>query len=196
MQLVIFCGLSSDIHCRCLSLLLCTAGLSYGHSGLLYSGKKSRHRHTAHLNIKEISKIIGAKELLSRNFSYLFSSLCIKALKYCHRWPYLAPTSTISSATHSVIGSPSAHHVVASATRWSVVRARSLHAHGLPLWFIMGPHFSTATLEDLNVPESICTLQWAHWGMEEMSLNCLNTDETELWWRGHSVIQSKICTLW
>lgn len=65
------------------------------------------------------------------------------------------PTSSVASATHSVIGSPSAHHVVAATTRGPVVGARSLHAHGLPLGFVMGPHLSAATLEDLNVPKSI-----------------------------------------
>lgn len=71
----------------------------------------------------------------------------------------LSHTCSITSTTHSVIGPPSAHHVVAATPRRSVVRARSLHAHGLPLGLVMGPHLSTATLEDLNVPESIEILE-------------------------------------
>lgn len=67
----------------------------------------------------------------------------------------LKPTSSIASSAHSVVRSSSTHHVVAATTGRSVIGARSLHAHGLPLGFIMGPHLSAATLEDLNVPESI-----------------------------------------
>lgn len=69
-------------------------------------------------------------------------------------------TSTVASAAHPVIGSSSADHVVAAAAaRRPVVGAGSLHAHGLPLRLIVGPHLSTATLEDLNVPTSMDTPQ-------------------------------------
>lgn len=68
---------------------------------------------------------------------------------------HLTPTSSIAASTHSVIRAASTHHVVTATTRWPVIGARSLHAHGLPLGFIMGSHLRAATLEDLNVPESI-----------------------------------------
>lgn len=44
------CRFSSDVRCRCPSLLLCTAVLSYGHSGPLYSGKMNSRRRSALLN--------------------------------------------------------------------------------------------------------------------------------------------------
>lgn len=82
----------------------------------------------------------------------------------------LGPTSSVASSAHSVIGPPSAHHVVAASTRGPVIGAGSLHAHRLPLGFVMGPHLSTATLEDLNVPESIQIPQWGH---GEWVRNCI-----------------------
>ena len=70
----------------------------------------------------------------------------------------LPPTSaSVAASAHPVIGpSPSAaHHAVAPAAappRGAVVGAGSLHAHGLPLGLVVGPHLSAAALEDLNVP--------------------------------------------
>lgn len=64
-------------------------------------------------------------------------------------------TSSVSSAAHAVKGASTAHAVVAAADPWPVVWPRTLHAHGLALRLVVGPHLGTAALEDLNVPVGI-----------------------------------------
>lgn len=78
-------------------------------------------------------------------------------------------SSSITAAAHSVIGSPSAHHVVAATTRGPVVGPGSLHAHGLSLGFVVSPHLGTTTLEDFNVPKCIKVSQLGHLGWIESS---------------------------
>ncbi len=65
-------------------------------------------------------------------------------------------TSTISSTSHPIKGSPTTHAVVAPASSaGSVVRPRSLHAHAFTWGFRMCPYFSSAALKDLNIPKTI-----------------------------------------
>ncbi len=64
-------------------------------------------------------------------------------------------TSTVASTSRSLKGDSSAHAVVAAAASRPVVGARSLHAHGLTLGFIMCAHFRPAALEDLYIPKDI-----------------------------------------
>ncbi len=62
-------------------------------------------------------------------------------------------TSTISSTSHPIKGSPTTRAVVAPASSaGSVVRPRSLHAHAFTWGFIICPYFSSAALKDLNIP--------------------------------------------
>ncbi len=62
-------------------------------------------------------------------------------------------TSTISSTSHPIKGSPTTRAVVATASSaGSVVRPRSLHAHAFTWGFIICPYFSSAALKDLNIP--------------------------------------------
>lgn len=62
-------------------------------------------------------------------------------------------TSSISSTSCPVEGTSSAHAVIATAASTGpVVRAGSLHAHAFARRLVMSAHFSTAALEDLNVP--------------------------------------------
>lgn len=78
----------------------------------------------------------------------------------------IAPTSSVATSTHSVIGASSAHHVVTASARGPVVGTRSLHPHRLPLGFVVGPHLSAAALEYLNVPKSIERKSFRHGGSE------------------------------
>lgn len=96
----IYLCLSLYIRCRCLSLLLCMADLSYGHSGLLYSGKRNHHRRTAHLNNQGSSKSSECQ----KKHSTPSHSLHIGMYKGCH----ILPKMTIVTGTHL-------HHILRGA---------------------------------------------------------------------------------
>lgn len=72
---------TTALHCKYLSLWLCMAGLSCGHSGLLCSGRKNRHLRSVHLTRLNTHKKKTKAQGLMRTQKYFFLVLSLSNIK-------------------------------------------------------------------------------------------------------------------